>query len=296
MERRSLLLMLAVVVFAYACTDAGSEGDPAFTASTSDQATSVQTTGVQTATTMLAAQPGGLVVPECDDEAMCQLGFVLDNGVFYGLECTAVADSVVTDQVLGRGELEGEVVTVNIIEGVAPTLMVAVSLPGGLCTGEPGEQPMSDWSMAFPEGTDNQALLTAICEVGELSPAQVEANGCTPGNLVLQLDLSLSPGETVTGETESAGLDLGENTLILEASESIDLLLTIEASANTVHVFDGAIDENETCNASEGGGFVCRFSWPILEAQSAGSWVYTAENRSEMASDINLTITWEDNA
>lgn len=109
---------------------------------------------------------------------MCALGFVLDDGIFYNLDCAAIKDWVVTDRVLGRGDFEGEAVTVNEIEGVERSLMVAVSLPGGLCTGEPDEQPLSDWTMAFPAGADNPALLQAICSIGELTDAQRDANGC----------------------------------------------------------------------------------------------------------------------
>ncbi|HZD23736.1 MAG TPA: hypothetical protein VE569_10105 [Acidimicrobiia bacterium] len=127
------------------------------------------------------APPGGLLVPECDDvngAAACAEGFVLDNGVFYALDCAAIDESAVTHHVLGAGEFEGESVTVNEIADVDRSLMVAVSLPGGLCTGGPNEQPLSAWTMAFPMGADNEALLQAVCSVGVLTDAQKDANGC----------------------------------------------------------------------------------------------------------------------
>lgn len=68
--------------------------------------------------------------------------------------------------------------TVNAIDGVDRSLIVAVSLPGGLCTGEPDEDARSNRTAAFPIGADNRALLAAICRVGDLSDAQREANGC----------------------------------------------------------------------------------------------------------------------
>lgn len=115
-------------------------------------------------------------MPGCDDTAACAAGFVLDDGVFYHLDCGAVRNSAVSDEVIGTGEFEGQTVTVNTVEGVPRSVMVAVSLPGGLCA--EGDEPATDWTMAFPEGADTDVLQGAFCEVGELSAAQRQANGC----------------------------------------------------------------------------------------------------------------------
>jgi hypothetical protein len=54
--------------------------------------------------------------------------------------------------------------------------MIAVGLPGGLCA--EGDQVLSEWSMAFPQGADPESPMEAICDAGELSAAQREANDC----------------------------------------------------------------------------------------------------------------------
>lgn len=131
-----------------------------------------------TSTSTVIAPDGGLIVPECDDVELgaCAAGFVLDDGVFYNLGCGAVRDSAVSDEVIGEGEIEGEMVTVNTLDGMPRTLMVAVSLPGGLCA--EGDRVLSDWSMAFPQGVDNEALVEAVCAVGEMTATQREVNDC----------------------------------------------------------------------------------------------------------------------
>lgn len=129
-----------------------------------------------TVATLPLPPTGGLVVPGCDDTAACASGFVLDDGVFYNLDCGAVRNSAVSDEVIGSGEFEGQIVSVNLVEGVSRSVMVAVSLPGGLCA--EGDEAVTDWTMAFPQGADQDAVLEAACEVGELSTAQRLANGC----------------------------------------------------------------------------------------------------------------------
>lgn len=173
--RSGIVSALVAAAFLSACTTAAS--DPG-TPLSSDATTGLASTVVPTTATLPIAATGGLVVPECDDEAMCALGFVLDDGIFYNLDCAAISDPFVTDEILGQGQLEDQSVTVKRIDGVDRSLIVAVSLPGGLCTGESDEAPRSNWTAAFPEGADCDALLAAICRVGELSDAQGEANGC----------------------------------------------------------------------------------------------------------------------
>jgi hypothetical protein len=129
-----------------------------------------------TATTVPIVAAGGLVVPDCNDTASCAAGFILDNGVFYNLGCRAVRDAQVTAEVLGRGQLDGESVTVNAIEGIDRAVMVAVSLPGGLC--EEGDQPLSKWTGAFASTIDDDVLREANCSVGELTEAQRVADDC----------------------------------------------------------------------------------------------------------------------
>jgi hypothetical protein len=159
-----------------ACSNAASDSKASLP---SDTVTIEAPPSMDTPTTTLPAAPhGGLVVPECDDVELgsCAAGFVLDGGIFYDLGCAAIRNSAVSDEVIGRDELESETVTINTIEEVSSTVMVAVSLPGGLCA--ESDRALSDWSMAFPQGADGETLLQAICAVGELSPTQREANDC----------------------------------------------------------------------------------------------------------------------
>jgi hypothetical protein len=169
------LLFLAVVVSA--CSDAAPNagGSPSSSLPTPEAPPSMDAT---TTTSLPAAPAGGLVVPECDDVevGLCVAGFVLDDGLFYNLSCSAVRDSAVSDEVIGEGEFEGEMVVVYTLETVPRTVMIAVSLPGGLCA--EGDQVLSDWSMAFPQGADSTALMEAVCDAGEFSAAQSEANDC----------------------------------------------------------------------------------------------------------------------
>lgn len=118
------------------------------------------------------------MVPECRDSGSCAAGFVLDDQVFYHLGCLAVRNTAVSDEVLGQGEIDGQPVTASAVESQPRSLMVAVSLPGGVCSETDPDTPLSDWTMAFPDGADNAAVRQAICEAGELSAVQREANGC----------------------------------------------------------------------------------------------------------------------
>lgn len=117
---------------------------------------------------------GGVVVPECDDEAACAAGFFLDDGIFYHLDCVVVAEEAVSEEVKGSGHLYGEGVSVNLVNETSRDVVVAVSKGGGFCS----DEPTSDWVIAYPEGVDNAALLEVLCEVGELSAAQRLANDC----------------------------------------------------------------------------------------------------------------------
>ena len=123
------------------------------------------------------AGPGELVVPECNDEAMCPEAFIID-GLFYSVGCTAIRDSAVSDYVIGSGDLHGEPATVHRITGVDETVMVALSFPSGSCSENDPNERHTSWSMAFADGADQADISAAVCDVGELSPAQRLADGC----------------------------------------------------------------------------------------------------------------------
>ena len=93
-------------------------------------------------------------------------------------ELRRLRDSVVTGEEVGRGNLYGEEVTANRVEGYPPTLIVAMSIDGGMCSEEDPDQRSTAWSLAFSEETEQTPVLHAVCEVGELSAAQWLANGC----------------------------------------------------------------------------------------------------------------------
>lgn len=126
------------------------------------------------AATIPLVPTGGIVVPECDDEAACAAGFFLDDGIFYNLDCVVVGSRAVSEDVIGSGDLYGEDVSVNLVNETSRDFMVAVSNGGGFCS----DEPTADWVIAYPEGVDNPSLLEVVCEIGELSAEQREANGC----------------------------------------------------------------------------------------------------------------------
>ncbi len=135
---------------------------------------------VASSTTTGTEESGGsgeLVVPDCEGNASCAAGFLL-NEVFYALSCAAVRDSMVTDDVIGVGDLYGDTVSVNLVEGVADSVLVAVSVPGGFCSDNDPDERHTNWSVAFPEGADQAAFAQAICQVADLSASQRLTNGC----------------------------------------------------------------------------------------------------------------------
>ena len=105
---------------------------------------------------------------------MCIAGFDLD-GAFYVLSCIGVRDSVVTGDEIGRGMIYGEEVTVNRVQGYPPTLLVAMSLDGGMCSEEDPDQRLTGWSLAYAQDAQ---LDDAVCVVGDLSASQRLASAC----------------------------------------------------------------------------------------------------------------------
>jgi hypothetical protein len=112
-----------------------------------------------------------LIEPPCDDEAMCAAGFYLD-GVFFGLDCTAIRTSAVTAEVLGAGTVFGQQVTANVIADIDSSTVVAVSLPGGGACYE--EEPSSPWSLAIRQGASQDTIRDAVAHY---APERRLANG-----------------------------------------------------------------------------------------------------------------------
>lgn len=92
MRTRLVSAVVAAAVLA-ACSSAPSDSA---TSLASDSTTRTSVIDLRTTTTLPVVPASGLVVPECDDDAMCALGFVLDDGIFYNLDCAAIEDALVT--------------------------------------------------------------------------------------------------------------------------------------------------------------------------------------------------------
>lgn len=124
-----------------------------------------------------AAAPDGevpvLVEAECDDGGDCAAGFLVSDR-FYELSCGAVRAALVTDEVVARGELYGDVVEVRTVDGASDDVLVAVSLEGGRC-GD-GDVALSPWSMAFPSDASQRDVEMAICVV--VVAEQKRINNC----------------------------------------------------------------------------------------------------------------------
>lgn len=107
--------------------------------------------------------------PPCDDDAMCEAGFVIGE-VFYGIGCTRVLDEFVTDEAITDGSD-----AVHVIDGVDPLALVAQRGPAQACD-EFEEVPEGlAWHMAF--GPKDLAG-DVICRVGDFNERQARANGC----------------------------------------------------------------------------------------------------------------------
>jgi len=139
-----------------------------------------ETTVSSTGTTMgpISDDVPVLELAEREEGGLCAFFFELD-GVSYSLSCAAIRDEAVTDQVIGAGTPYGDQLTVNLIDGVDPAVMVAISLPGGYCDeNAPDDEVHTSWSMMFPDGANQQDLEAAVCSVGAFAPLLAEVNGC----------------------------------------------------------------------------------------------------------------------
>lgn len=159
--------LVAIGIITVACADAAPTRQ---TTSSSPPTTSVTQP-------LVVPKPGEFFVPPCIDSNECVAGFVLDD-VFFSVSCVGVRESAVSDEVIGRGNWNGEEVSVNGVEGFNESLLVAVSTDGGYCSEEDPDQRLSQWSFAFSEKMEQAPVIGAVCEVGELSAAQRLANGC----------------------------------------------------------------------------------------------------------------------
>lgn len=160
----------AAILLLAACT----ADDPVADATTAAPSSTEESTTSTVVTSPPTTERGVIYEPDCDDEVECAFSFVLDSTT-YEVDCHAIREDKVTNDVLGRGQLNSVAVTANVIDGVNPKQIVALRYPGGEC--ESGDEPTSDWSAAFVnENSDEVAEL--LCEVGLLTDAQRAAEGC----------------------------------------------------------------------------------------------------------------------
>lgn len=121
-----------------------------------------------------------LIEPPCDDDASCALGFYM-NGVFFGIDCTAIKPSAVTPEVRGAGTVSGQHLTAKVIAEIDPSNFVAVSLRGGGgCYDEDPSEPASPWILAIRDGLSPDTINDAVCAVADDTPERGRESGCEP--------------------------------------------------------------------------------------------------------------------
>lgn len=188
-----LAVLLAALV---SCSEPGASGgvediDTADSAST-DQSTMTTTGQVSSPVATTAGPPpidaapsidsGELIEPVCDDDSACASGFYLD-GVFFGLDCTAIRADAVTTDVVGVGTVTGQQVTANEIADIDPSSFVAVDLPGGgACYEEDPSEPTSPWSLAIRQDASAEQIRDTVCRVADYTPERRQTNDCDPLN------------------------------------------------------------------------------------------------------------------
>ncbi len=101
------------------------------------------------------------------------------DGTFYAHSCAGVRETAVSDEVLGSGEINGQRLQANGIDGVGADRVVAVNLPAARCERRGRDEGDSGWSLANADGTRLSSLKVLLCDVGEGWTAQ-RLGGCTP--------------------------------------------------------------------------------------------------------------------
>ena len=162
--------------------------------------------------------------PACDDEAACAAGYTVD-GQFVGLDCTPIKPLAVTSIVVAEGQVAGRDLSMNVIDGIDPSVMMAINIPAGGCSdGADPEERWSAWSLAIADGSDHEGLLDAVCRVGELSPTQQAANGCHPDEVNAYTpvgDVWIAVPPPQHGETEPDGIPCELTSITSEMAFSV---------------------------------------------------------------------------
>lgn len=129
-----------------------------------------------TVSSTLRLRPGDNVSQlVCSGPGLCEEWFVAE-GRTYSIGCSAVREEAISDVSVGSGLLYGEEVEVRQLVGLENSDIVAFSLSTG-CT-EDVDEPRTGWSFAFVTSLGGAEIIPVVCEAGELSNEQRQANGC----------------------------------------------------------------------------------------------------------------------
>ena len=87
-----------------------------------------------------------MVEAKCGRQGSCVSGFYVGKQ-FHVVSCEAVRPELVSADVLAAGMFQGAPSELRRIEGVDPTIVVAVRGDGGKCG--PGDEVLGPWSVGF---------------------------------------------------------------------------------------------------------------------------------------------------
>lgn len=112
--------------------------------------------------------------PPCPAGGECMAGFLV-GGAFYAISCGRIASEFVTDQVVGDGLHQ-----VNVVDGVEPTMFVAYRDRAQVCHEDEAPPAGEAWHFAFAEDGDGgpEQDPEQICRVGDFTPRDARANDC----------------------------------------------------------------------------------------------------------------------
>jgi hypothetical protein len=99
------------------------------------------------------------------------------GGANFQISCGGVKPEFITERTLGQDQQT----VIREVDGVPPSLLVAINRPGGNCSLIDPDQHPTDWAIAFSIDADQQAVLSSICQVAALSAAERLADGCHRG-------------------------------------------------------------------------------------------------------------------
>lgn len=100
---------------------------------------------------------------EQDSEPALTAASVVVDGTAYNISCTAISPSNLSDP-LGQASYLGDDVAIRTLAGINVDNAIAIEVDGGACG--PGEQQLSDWSLAIAQGVQSDLAQQIACESG----------------------------------------------------------------------------------------------------------------------------------